>query len=544
MPQPWEQFQPPDMPAAQPWEQFRAQTPDMPSNTAAPDNQTPGFLDRLKEDLQNRWNQAKDIRNQYDTGMLSFPHALFQTTGNVVAGAGNDALLKEPATSLYNSLPKPVQTGAQYLGNEFGNSAIGTAGKLASTFLGMEAQQHPVIANDIASAGNIAKFVPTAQAYGAAAKAGAGVIKNAAQGAAGLADMYADQYSVPGSGPMDRLPVQTEQSIQNPVVQGVNAAGRFSRQPNALDVGINANRAISQQYAADKQVMNGISQNLETAGSKFDLNMPELYDKLDSTINTLKGRVAPGSQEGLALNQLEDIRDNLVGKYGVPQSNGYFTDPDAAVTATRVSPNDLVQIRKSINGGLNTNQFLTAGKGQLVALKNLVNDGLSEAATQSPEFGDYLQQFNQQAAQLGKYETKAMAKLWQPEDYVKHVSGQDLSADGFGRASTILDRLNQKNAGAVDALTSVLPPDQASGIIRAAQINARGKIPSLLGAAGKLATGHPIRAGVEAIIALNPQETNLSVLASNIAKMPPAQARDALNALRAAQLAKTATRIP
>ncbi len=301
----------------------------------------------------------------------------------------------------------------------------------------------------------------------------------------------------------------------------------FARQPNTVIAGLKGNQAISAAYDADQNVMNGIANNLRGEGNKFTLQMPEIYDKLEKTIGTISKRVALGTKEDAALRDLIDIRDNLVAKYAAPPkynpgSLGMESTPTAP---SGISPNDLVDIRKSINAGLNTNKFLTSGGGKLLDLKNTVNEGLGKAAEVSPIFGEHLGQFDKQAAKIGLYHEDSIKPLWQPEDHVAWKAKQNnpdlpgVAHDTVSRANTFLKELNNVKAGRASALADILPPDQAVPILRDAIINAKRTEPSMFNATGQLVTGHPLAAGKTALTSIiSPKPSPLVQLAKQIKK--------------------------
>jgi hypothetical protein len=445
----------------------------------------------------------------------------YQTDPTRAAYQGLMDTVAKPINTAVNSVVSPVMGAvasaaskpAQGVADAVDSTGVGKwigdklmAGKEAISDLGDNIEDlesyNPDLKRDLSAFGENAQLAGNLTAVKGAGKAITSATQPAADSFAAASAANAAAKATAEDAPigLDKLDVLKE----------ANKGTAFASKPNALVEGLRGNQAISAAYDADKQVMSSIASDLQTEGSKFTLQMPEIYDKLNKTIDTLSNRVAPGSQEEGALRQLMDIRDNLQEKYAAPPEfkPGNLGVVSTPTEATGISPNDLVSIRKSINSGLNANKFLTAGKGQLLDLKTIVNDGLDKASEVSPEFGAHLDKFNKQAARLGLYEEDSVKPLWQPEDYVAYKAKINdpvhpgIANDTISRATTFLDNLNSTKGGRAAALSEILSPDKATPILRSAIINARRNAPSLFNAAGQLATGHPLNAAMTAVKAM------------------------------------------
>ncbi len=271
--------------------------------------------------------------------------------------------------------------------------------------------------------------------------------------------------------------------------------------PDETGAGLAHNQKISAAYDADKTVMNEKAQALNAEGQKFNLQAPELYTKLDAVISNLSSKVTQGTDEGAALSKLQDIRDNLVAKNGNPETNQYFVPENPKVNATSVSPNDLIDIRKAINSGLNSSKFLTAGKGQLLDLKTAVTEGLQQAAKASPDFGKALTEHDAQATKLGQYKMDALKPVWDPSDYVAWKASQNTEGtpsytpDTLKRASNFLDNVSNNPEESIAALQKTLPREQVLDIVNDAAAHAEKLTPTFKTAAINLLS-HPTPGGL------------------------------------------------
>src|SRR6185369_10265783 len=187
--------------------------------------------------------------------------------------------------------------------------------------------------------------------------------------------------------------------------------------------------------------------------------------------------------EHRAFTELSEMKDNLANKYGIASvapktsavldasGNPIITPGQQGVAAYGIQPSDLVDLKTAINSGLKPNKFTNAGQAKILDFKSYVQNALDQASQLSPEFGGALSAAEKQAAKVGIYKDPMLRGLWQPEDYVAYKAGNQPSASTFNRQAGFLNSLDTTNAGRSYSLASILPPDQAQSLIRAAALN-------------------------------------------------------------------------
>lgn len=309
-------------------------------------------------------------------------------------------------------------------------------------------------------------------------------------------------------------------------------AGMLPKKVNALEVGLDANKSISQQYEVDTGLQRQLYGDLNQKGAVMSIKAPELYSKLDDMIGYLKDKVAVDTPEYRAYTELKEYRDNLDTKYGIqgtPDKTAQLPSwkqpmvvekGTPAQDAYGIEPSDLVDLKTAINTGLKPNNFSNAGSMKILSFKKYVQNGLDEASSISPEFGTALKAAEAQAKKVSIYKSPELKPLWQPQDYVAYKGNGDLPAATQSRAAKFLDNLNTQKVGRASTLAKILPKDQATTVLKHAINNARSQTPNVAGAAAQAISGHPI-AAVKTVASsiVNPKKIPLQDLAKQIRGM-------------------------
>lgn len=464
----------------------------IPQQTPSP--QSGGYFSDISTNVGNRLSNVDNLIDQGRAGQINPLQAGLWGTGQL-AGAANDTVGRTIQQipgykTLSNAFTGGAQNIADYLDSTKTGQAAGNIGLGAENAVTSWAQDHPATSNSISALMNIAGAAPT---VGGAIKGGATILDKMGENSATstkAATLGLSKYT--GLEPKTKLPAELQAFEGMP---GGTKAGLFSKTPNPLQTGLEANQKISQGFEANTALQRQAYDDLNKVGSSFSVPQQQLYDKLNSTIDYLQDKVGEGSQEHQALSELKDIRDDLIKKYsisGTPDKTiqmPSWKQPmtikgDPGQSAYGIQPSDLVDIKTAINSGLNPNKFMTHGKSIILGLKSYVQQGLNEASTTVPEFGDALNKAESQAAKVAQYRNPALKALWQPEDYVAYKSGNATAPTMVNRAARFLDNMQSDTqaTGRAFALSKVLEPDDLKGLIRNAVLHANRNKPTILGA--------------------------------------------------------------
>lgn len=451
------------------------------------------FLTQLVPDK----NTGNDL-SQYSTEQLL---AMRSNAAQAAQRSTDD--LRQGYRSIVNTVAPPINSAMAALSSLIPQSVKDTAGNLiqkefpvASQIAPMAIQAGKQELNDLGSYDANLKPDLAALSQNAQLAGNLAIAKPLLEGVGNYGRAVAAERAAI---PLPPVPLEMR-ALQKNLVEGQKGVGMFPRKQNAPLTGMDANRAITRQYGVEKELQSQLYSKVDEFGSQFSSigeKANNVYTQLDDAINSLKGKVAQGSDEHLALSHLEEIRDNISAR------NGIASTPDKQMqlpswkrpmvvekgvpgqAAYGVQPSDLIDIKSAINSISNPNKFTTSGKGTLLSFKNDVTEALAEAGRLHPEFGKALTAAEQQAAKVGKFKSSEIRTLWQPEDYVAYKAAMPtLDADGniikqaFGsgatpgtvnRANKFLSTLSGINtAGKTQALTDILPPEIVQDIFRSA----------------------------------------------------------------------------
>lgn len=468
-----------------------------------PQPQSGGYFSDISNNIGGRLSNVGNLIDQGRAGQISPLQAGLWGTGQL-AGAVNDTVGRTIQQipgyqTVSNAFTGGAQSIADYFDNTKAGQTFGNTGMKAEDAISDWSQNHPATTNSISALMNIAGGAPV---VGGAAKAGGNILERMGENSGistktatlGLSNFIESKAPSPqslfaDSQNLDKLPDATK-------------TGMFNSAPNPLETGLKANQQISQNFEADTGLQRQAYANLNKVGSSFSMPQPELYDKLNSTIYYLEGKVAEGSQEHQALSELKDIRDNLTDKYTIQAESPTLNQrlgmsaEKKGVDAYGIQPSDLVDIKTAINSGLNPNKFMTHGKSIILGLKSYVQQGLDEASAVMPDFGDALNTAENQAKKVAQYKSPSLKPLWQPEDYVAYKSGNASAPTTINRAQNFLQNMQSSTqaTGRAVALANVLSPEDFKSYVKAAVLHANRNSPSLMGAAANLMPNplHPL----------------------------------------------------
>lgn len=443
--------------------------------------QQPGFFSRVNSDLEQRGRNLADIVGA--AGKQLPNETTLQIAGNEagalgdVVGAGMAAHTKATIDAYKMLLPQSAQDAISSAGTSIANSSVGQAG-IKALQSGQDAWKqwsaaNPRAARDIGAMANIAG------AANPAGKEGAATVSSAVDAAKSLA---AETKVLP----------EELQGLQ-PVLDAKGST-ILSKNPNAFEKGLQANQAISQSYDAAKVRTAAADQMAREVGNQTPIPAADVYDKLDSIIGKFEGKVAPGTQEASALDQLSTIRDNLAAKNPVISSFAGETPAERTIL-----PGDLMDIEKTINAGLPDNKFLTTGTGQALNFKKTIQEAIARAGEENPDFADKYAAYKTEAVNLKRtFENNDSLKpFWQPEDWVAWKANKNnpaqspLSGETLTRANKTLANLNTNDTSRIQAMINAMPPEQAQDLMRAAFVKAKKDQTSIPKALMALVTLHP-----------------------------------------------------
>lgn len=276
-------------------------------------------------------------------------------------------------------------------------------------------------------------------------------------------------------------------------VKGVaNALPDFSKPATGADftnqAGLDAINSINQSYGKAQNAVNASKATVRQA--PIPIYAPDLLNNLNSTIEDLSDKVAPGSKEQAALSQLKKVRDNIVARSQPTTSNILDADGNAIEKSPSnpITTNDLMDINESIRAGLPVNRFLKSGETTKLGLKGQVDNLLDQAGEQNPNFGAKYDQYRQDATNIARTFSgnKALKNFWQPEDYTSWKAAQNGNSASpyndttLNRANTFLDKLNTDKTGNILAAIKAMDPQTADAVLKAASQRASDLNPSAI----------------------------------------------------------------
>lgn len=499
--------------------------------TAPAQAPTPGIFERLGADMRQRGANIADITNAYNKGQQGKLESTFQGVGNEFGAAGDIVAqgVSSAAKTGFEHLSPENQQALKQTGSDVMNSAVGQQG-LRALHAGVDnwdafAKENPRAARDISAYLNIATtLIPIpglGKSTGAiASNIGESAIKNGA-------NVIGKGINVIGKTADALTPVAkelpTELKNLTPVIESEGST-LFSKNPNALHSGLEANKQISTSYDAAKTRTKLANDAAREAGNNTPIPAGDVYNKLDNIIGSLQGKVAPGTKEAGALDQLTNIRDNLIAKNPIVKSSAGEIIPERTILGS-----DLMDIEKTINQGLPDNKFINSGTGKSLTFKNVVQDAIGRAGEINSEFAQKYTDYKSEATNLMKtyVNNDQLKPFWQPEDYVSWKANQEnpqqslYTDDTLNRANKLLDNLNTRDTGKISALIGALPPEQSQKIMREAFVRAKKEKISLPNAIAKVATGH-LAGGIETafkVIGNKASKTNIEETIADLKRL-------------------------
>ena len=452
----------------------------------------PGLMQQIKQG-------AQDIHNKYYNDNLANTHPLataavygLRQAGNVVAPVIDEGIravghgIGTVASAVYNQLPSDLQNSISKQVHDIARSNIGQKAIEAYKFGGdiwdTFKEKNPEVAQSISDIGNVLT------AY-QAGKLATTIAKPAIEAAPQMLEQYGQDIAKQVAG--KELP--SELSSLNPLASA-DKTGFFPKKANKLEVGLSTNNKISEMYHAAKDEVGQADRMAREIAPQ--VSAPGIYSKLDDLISNMETKVAPGSKEQTALNNLKDIRDRLLTKN--PLTVSVAGEP----VAQTISASDLMDIEKSINGSLGGSNFVKSGGAKLLDFKSTVQGGLQDAMDQNTNFANAYQDYKQKATNLMKtyVNNKSLRPFWDEKDAIawkaaKNNPALSLYSDStFTKANKILENLNTNDLGKITAITNALPPKEAQELLQQAFLYAKQNKVGIGSALLKLKSGNPIAA--------------------------------------------------
>lgn len=267
--------------------------------------------------------------------------------------------------------------------------------------------------------------------------------------------------------------------------------------PDKTRAGQAANMKISQAYEGASKASEDAYTNLK--GINYRAKAPDFYQSANDLIDTLSKKIAPGTDEEYALNNFKEILDEAQDKYGTkaqPQVNSSILGPNGqpivkspavpAQAATDLTLPEAIEIKTGLNSLLDSlsrkREFSTSGMKSIGNLKTSVQKFIDDAAKSSPQIREAIDTAEEAAFRKSQFKSPALRDLWNQEDYnayraatnnTKNVGAggspkpwlQESNSGVTSNADNFLYNLNHKDAGTVESLIKILPPEDAAQII-------------------------------------------------------------------------------
>lgn len=452
-------------------------------------NTSPNLSSRISMDANNRLQQANqkiDATENPDIGTAA------RVGINYLAGSTNDAvkelgnsvngLIPQSAKDIFAASPLGVE---QQIGSDMLSPALSYLNEQYTNF----SKAHPITSDYLNAVGNVAQ---TAGNVGAAASGVKALSSLEAPGAIGKFQANKSSGLQLPFGEPNATSVSPEMRAMAPLVKAEKGTtmGRtmLIDKPNPVDIGLDANKAISQQYAVAKDTVNAAEDWARSHA--VDIPAGDFKPRIDGYISYLEGKGFPDT-----VDKLKEIKATL--------ESGSVRDPaTGSVTTPRINASELIDLNKTINSEMSNNKFLSSSDGKVLNLKEFSKNLLGRASEASPEFADSYSQYQQASQDIARRFTgnKSLKPFWQPEDYTAWKANQNNpSAPSFGdqtlsRASELLKNLNTDKTGRVRALINTLPPDVRDRVLQAAIITAKKNQPGIVNSLIRLKSGNPIGA--------------------------------------------------
>lgn len=470
----------------------------------------PSFLDRVGQDLLNRANEGADAIVAFRNGDQGALQTGLQLAGKMGAAPILD-IGGEAIKSGYQSLPQSIQNLGSKAANYVSDSAVGDVARQYAAKYQDFAKNNPNAARSIESGLDLAGVVPIGKAAQAVAEPVQAGVNDIAKGAAGLADQYATKY--PGATPFDKItpPAQiTPEALEAGATLRYNNATQmgglikpegFADTVNSIKQKVGYQTPEGKIFAGESPVtdaMNRLDAVVKSGNPVSLTGLDEFDGRLRSDIS--KAYRAGDNESASKLleiknmlkNSSETVKpENLVN----PDAFNEWRQGDALWTAK----SKMQQLQSIVDNAYNTDNPDTAMR---TGYKNLYKQLQKNPQGWTPEEMDLINQGAKRGIAAGA---------------LKAVSGRLMShltalALGGGGAAV----------GGIPGMVAGFAAGEAAGFPLRAASNALQESRAM---APLRAVGN--RASVTKAL---PQDIK------DIMQMPPAQARKALNALRAEQL--------
>lgn len=467
-----------------------------------------GYFNDLSNIYQNTVNK---VGTNIDAGRVGQQTALqsgLWGTGDIAGGINQVIGRTLQEVPGYQTASNAVTGGAQkvadYLDTKPQFQAAGDTGLKAENAVSDWASNHPSTIKSMDAVANIFSAAPVV----------GGVMKGGANAFASIGESGA---------PLPPKPLPSEwQSLQD--LPQASKTGIFASKPNAPEVGLRANQGISEQFDTAMKKANQLYEARDSIAAGKTIADNGIKDTVSSTVAALQKNpaIALDPKQSALLGKLLKIQDNLDSgiKTDLVDSSGAALE---GKLSGQIPLSALTDLDESLSGFSKTNKFSDAAGHYAGELKALVNQKIGEL--RDIGHGDFVDAHNAAKAfykneVATKYlNNKELSPFWQPEDYYAWKNGT-VTPSTLSRAATFLKDVNSKEAGRAVSIASILPKDLSKEIFRKAVIEAQNSRPSLLKAAGRLATGHiPSSIGM-ALEAVKPGNTSpLLDLAAQIKAM-------------------------
>lgn len=458
-------------------------SPDAPApNISPPVNK--GFMPDLSASMQNlaqipadaykRGEHLADLNMRAGQGEPGFMNQAgraarlgFNVAGTEVGSALDTA--GNLGKAAYNSMPdlpvllEPVKdvenaVADSSLGKGFGE-AVNNVGQKYGEFK----KNNPNTADTLEAAGNIAMVAPITKPLTAVADTG---VTKALMSDAG------------------KILPEELQSL-NPLVK---ANARNAGKINPSEIGMNANKGISEEFNRVNDTVKEAYTNASTHGD-FGIPAPGITAKLENLTNHLDNKFGKTGRDRVAFNTLDQIKEKLLNTNPNIQSVA-----GEKIAVRDISANDLMSIESAINEALpSVGKKLLKGDTVLLNFKSNIQKLLGEASTKSPEFGAaYTNAKKLYGDMADTFYNPQLNTVWKRNDYVKWKNDpENISSQTLSRANKMTDYLDTEDSGKIMAVMKALPEGQRQTVMDAAlKMSKKDKI-SVSNAVIQLMTLHP-----------------------------------------------------
>lgn len=268
--------------------------------------QAPGFLDRVKGDVENRFGKMGEEAARTGMGNQSSTEGAFQEAGQGAGLLGDVAgeALASAAKPVISATPEPIKKGAADIAKSIQESPVGQAGikalKAGGDAWKSFSEAHPALADDIEAGFNIATLgLPVGKAGKAAASA-PGILEKAGESLV----QSGEKQSAKQSGDFVKKLVSPEQT----------AAVKESQVGRTTEKGLLRTKEV-EPTSYEKRMSDAVSKVPGVAkGKTFQSNYNAINDEISKEAQTLE-RTIKANDAAISVQEMEQrasqIRTNL-----------------------------------------------------------------------------------------------------------------------------------------------------------------------------------------------------------------------------------------